>query len=135
SEHPRDFQVDADPGGVLARDPAEERAEALLEPLPRGALLVLLREREEEVELARVVVEDGAAREPDLVLEPHDGRALVAEFRERAARAVEDLPAASLHVLLRSLRHGLHFTKPYVRIILCRMLRNRSLLALLVAEL
>ena len=92
----------------------------------------VLRERElgEEVELAVEVVEDRAAREPDLLLEPRDGRPLVAVLREGAARALR----ISARRLARcsSVTFG---TVPTLQnrtdVLLSRaMLKNRSLLGL-----
>src|SRR5262249_54002998 len=129
------LEVDAEPVRVLLRDLAERGLEALLHPRLQDARLVLGREGDEELELVGVVVEDRAAREADLVLEPADGRALVAVPGERPPGAREDLLAAGLKVLFGAFRHGLYFTKPYGRFIISAVLKNRSAIALLAAEL
>ena len=55
---------------------------------------VLARQLEEQGVLVAEVVEDGAARQPDRLLEPPHGRLVVAVLREASPGAVEDLTAA-----------------------------------------
>src|SRR5205085_7186131 len=96
--------------------------------------LVAFRQRPEQRPFAREVVEDRAAREPDLLLEPRDRRPRVAPAAERAPRALQDLALPSLEVLRRDLRHrpilqnrtDVLYSRP--------MLRDRSIRALLVAQ-
>ena len=101
----RGLELDGEPVGVRFDDRTEHRAEALVEPDVRVAARHLDRQLDEEGVLAREVVEDRAAREADLLLQPRDGRALVAVLREAAAGAIEDLLAAALLVLCGDLRH------------------------------
>jgi len=72
----------------------DDRLEPLLDPERPDALLVLLGEGDEQVELRRVVAEDRAAGEPGRRLELRHGRALVPVGAEGAPAAVEDLAAA-----------------------------------------
>ena len=66
----------------------------------------LEREFDEQVVLVLEVVEDRAARQTDRRLQPAYRRLVVAVLGEATARAVEDLPAAGVQMLLRHLRHS-----------------------------
>ena len=83
----------------------EHALETLLEKTSDIALRVARRELDEEVLLRWEVVEDRAAGEAGLPLEPRDGRTLVAVLREAAASAVENLLAALRLSLVGDLGH------------------------------
>ena len=70
-------------------------------------MLVSRGELEEERPLVRVVIEDRAAGEADLLLEQRDCRAFVAMPGERPTRALQDLLPAGLQVLFGDLGHPL----------------------------
>src|SRR4029079_11579132 len=95
-----------EPRRLLRRDVAQRRRVALLRPDPAEPLLVALHERDEDLLLAGEVVEDRAAREAALLLEPSDRRALVAVARETAPRGLEDLLAAAGAALVSALWDG-----------------------------
>ena len=102
---PGGFELHAEPVGVLVGDLLQERAKALLEPDLGQPLVRLDRELEEDRLLVGEVVENRAAREAGDLLEDRDGRPLVAVASERPLRALQDLRAAALLVLLGDLRH------------------------------
>src|SRR5581483_9217103 len=104
-EPPLDLEEHPEPFRALVRHRAERVVDPALDDQADVAVVLLDRERDEEVELRGEVVEDRPAREADLRLEPGDRRAFVAEARERAAGAVEDLVPARLQMLLAHLRH------------------------------
>ena len=90
-------EVDAEPVRILLEDRAHGRLEPVLDPHRVDAIVVPSGELEEEILLRREPVEDGAAGEPDLLLEPDHGRPFVAVAGEAASRAGEDvLPALGL---------------------------------------
>src|SRR5439155_6789399 len=132
AQHPRHVEVEADPLRVLP-DVTDDRLEALLEPHRADPKLVLLREREEQIELRGEVAEDRPAREACLGLELRDGRALVSVAAERAPAALQDLAAAALPVLGGDLRH-LSTLQKRTDVLFYPTVRNRTLAALVVAE-
>ena len=112
-----ELEVDGEPVGVVAQHRVEDRLEALLGEDEQQPLVVACRERDEELLLRREPVEDRTARETDLLLEAHDGRALVA-VRAKQRRAPSRIRSRR-SVFCASVRRGTdsHFTKQYVRLI------------------
>ena len=102
---PEHLEVDGHPVRALGRQVPEGRVQPLLDQERRQFVLVTRRELEEERPLVREVVEDRAAREADLLLQPRDRRPLVAVARKRAAGPVENLLPAGLEMLFGDLRH------------------------------
>src|SRR5205085_9877654 len=92
------LEVDAEPRRVALEEDVEHRVEPALDERLERAALVAGRELPEELPLRREVVEDRAAGEADLLLEPGDGRPLEAPACEAAAGAVEDLRPAGLEM-------------------------------------
>ena len=84
----------------------EHRVEPFFGEEREEASVVLGGKREEELLLGGEPVEDRAAGEADLPLEPDDRRALVAVAGEAAARAVEHARATGLLLGVAQLRHG-----------------------------
>src|SRR6266545_4192104 len=99
------LRVDAEPRRVGIEEDAHHLVDPAFVERVERARLVELGERPEELPLRREVVEDRAPREADLLLEPRDGRALVAPAGEAAAGAVEDLLPAGLEMGGTDLRH------------------------------
>src|SRR5512133_246117 len=101
------LEVDRHPVRALLREVPDGGLEAVLHQEGGQLVLVARREFEEQRPLVREVVEDRAAREPDLLLQASDRGAVVAVAGERAARPVQDLLPPGLEMLCRDLRHGL----------------------------
>src|SRR5262245_4725571 len=102
----RELEVDAEPFRALLRQQTEEPVQPFVLESVVEAVPVALDEREEERPLVGVVVEDRAAREADLLLEPGHGGAVVAVAGECASGAVQDLLAARLEMGFGDLRHA-----------------------------
>ena len=115
-----ELEIDREPVGLVLRHRLEQRVEPLLGEECVEALVVLRGEREEELLLGREPVEDRAAGEADLPLEPDDRRALVAVAGKAAPRTFEHARAAGVLLCVAQVRHGIYFTKQYVRLILLR---------------
>ena len=102
-----ELEVHGEPVGIVPEERVEDRLEALLCEEVQEARVVARGEGDEQLLLGREPVEDRAARHADLLLQPDDGRALVAVLREAPAGTVEDTLAALDLVLLAQLRHRL----------------------------
>src|SRR3954470_24997921 len=103
---PEHLEVDGHPVRALGRQAPEGRVQPLLHQERRQLVLVTRGELEEERPLIREVVEDRAAREADLLLQPRNRRSLVAVARKRPPRPRENLLPAGLEVLFGDLRHS-----------------------------
>jgi hypothetical protein len=94
-----------EPVRVGRRNRPDQRFEPLLREERLVADVVGVRERGEQVELAVEVMEDRAAREAGLLLEPAHGRPVVAVLGECPAGALEDLGLAGVEMGLAHLGH------------------------------
>src|SRR5439155_19700934 len=136
----RDAEIDAEPLRILGQHRTQRRLETLLDPDRDDAVVVVRRQLEEEILLGGEPVEDRAAGEPDLLLEPDHRRALVAVTPETPARAGQDVLPSSRFLFFRDLGHVRTYKTVRTYYYRCvtdassSLLRRRPVAALLVAE-